>query len=231
MFGFTLQAIEEIKVEEIKSKVSLPFRSFPDKIEPSHPVVKESAKPQEIPVVSSETSSTPENDIILLESESEAEEEKPEITANDNDENSERKTEDEKDVIMLDSESSSDGEEKAGAEEGNVSLSDLSSSFQKCVQTADEKMKSRQGAEGGGSGGLVKIIPFDYEAARKEMRFGEDGSDGSGGEDGNDNKKGKREKKKATGRKDAAAERSGDFQMGRRRQAFPASGNRSATFR
>ncbi|PWA63972.1 ribonuclease D, Exosome-associated factor Rrp6 [Artemisia annua] len=224
------KAIEEIKVEEIKSKVSLPFRSFPDKIEPSHPVVKESAKPEEIPVLPSEASSKPENDIILLESESEAEVEKPETTANENDENSERKTEDENDVIMLDSDSCSDGEEKDGAE-GNVSLSDLSSSFQKCVQTADEKMKSRQGAEGGGSEGLVKIIPFDYEAARKEMRFGEDGSDGSAGEDGNDNKKGKREKKKATGRKDAAAERSGDFQMGRRRQAFPASGNRSATFR
>ncbi|PWA78018.1 hypothetical protein CTI12_AA188020 [Artemisia annua] len=95
--------------------------------------------------------------------------------------------------------------------------------FEKCVQTADEKMKSRHGAEGGGSGGLVKIIPFDYEAARKEMRFSEDGSHGPGGEDGNDNKKRKREKKKATGRNNAAAERSEDFQMGRRRHAFPAS--------
>ncbi|PWA69454.1 GC-rich sequence DNA-binding factor domain-containing protein [Artemisia annua] len=115
-------SLEEIKVEEIKSNVSLPFRSFPDKIEPSHPVVKESAKPQEIPVVPSETSSTLENDIILLESESDAEEEKPETTANENDENSEHKMEDENDVIMLDSESSSDGEEKAGAEEGNVTI-------------------------------------------------------------------------------------------------------------
>ncbi|XP_071705512.1 protein RRP6-like 2 [Rutidosis leptorrhynchoides] len=231
------KAAEEIKVEQIKSSVSLPFRSFTDK---TKPIVNETAKPQEnIPKT---MSSEPEKDIILLESDSDVEE----IPANDDvseqkteDETNvsiEQKSDDEGNVILLDSDSCSEEEEKnveGNKQDETMSLSDLSTSFQKCVQTADEKRKSKSNpAAEGGSGGLLKVIPFDYAAAIKEARFGEDGSDGSGGEDGNGANKKKREKKKSGGRKESAAgERSGDFQMGRRRQAFPASGNRSATFR
>ncbi|KAI3705399.1 hypothetical protein L1987_75636 [Smallanthus sonchifolius] len=215
------KATEEIKVEQIKSSVSLPFRSFTDKPAPSHPVVKESPTPQEILVLP--LTSEPETDVILLESDSDVEEkeEKP-----GNDEGSERKTEDENNVILLDSDCSD--EEKDG-NEGNESLADLSSSFQKFVQTANEKKKSDPEVEGS-SAGLVTVTPFDYEAARKEVRFGEDGSNGEDGQGSKNQRKG--ERKKAGGRKDSAsAERSGDFQMGKRRQAFPATGNRSSTFR
>lgn len=234
-FNLESKGTEQIKVEQIKSSVSLPFQSFIDK---TKPIVNESAKPQEIPITPQATCSKPEQDIILLESDSDVEE-KPandEISEQKMEDESnvtiERKLEDEDSVILLDSDSCSDGEDKDGDEQdGTMSLSDLSTSFQKCVQTADEKRKSNPGAEGG-SGGLVKVIPFDYAAARKEVRFGEEGPDGSGGEDGNAANKRKREKKKSGGRKESAAgERSGDFQLGRRRQAFPATGNRSSTFR
>ncbi|KAI7736778.1 hypothetical protein M8C21_016425, partial [Ambrosia artemisiifolia] len=220
------KATEEIKVEQIKSSVSLPFRSFTDKTEPSRPVVKDSPTPQKNPVLP--LAAEPEADVIMLESDSDVEE-KEEKPANE--EGSERKTEDESNVILLDSDSSD--EEKDG-NEGTMSLSDLSSSFQKCVDTANEQIKSDPGVESG-SGGLVEVKPFDYAAARKEGRFGEDGSSEEDG-DGSKNK-GKGERKKAGGgggggRKDSAgAERSGDFQMGKRRQAFPATGNRSSTFR
>ncbi|KAJ0469979.1 putative ribonuclease D [Helianthus annuus] len=219
------KANEVIKVEQIKSSVSLPFRSFTDKTEASHPIVKECPKPQEIeiPVLPPATISEPEDDVILLQSDCEVEEDEKPATA----ENSEQKTEDENNVKLLDSDSCSDEEEDGN--EGTMSLSDLSLSFQKCVQTADEKKTLNQRVEGG-SAGLVKVTPFDYAAARKEARFGEDGS---GGED--EGKQGKRERKKAGGgrKKEAGGggERSGDFQLGRRRQAFPATGNRSSTFR
>ncbi|XP_076892234.1 protein RRP6-like 2 [Bidens hawaiensis] len=216
------KATEAIKVEQIKSSVSLPFRSFADKTEASLPIVKECPKPQEASILPSATVSEPENDIILLETDCDVEKEEEPAKA----ENNEQKTEDENNVKLLDSDSCSD-EEK----DGNMSLSDLSSSFQKFVKTADEKKTSKQKVEGG-SAGLVNVVPFDYAAARKEVRFGEDGP-GSGGED--EGNQGKRERKKSAGggrKKDAGgSERSGDFQLGKRRQAFPATGNRSSTFR
>lgn len=216
--------------------MSLPFHSFADKPEPPPPVVKESIKPQEIPNIDEPaTVSKPENDIIMLESDSdvevENEDEKPADSVPSvagNVENGEGKTEDENDnVVLLDSDYCSDGEEK----DGNMSLTDLSSSFQKIVQTADEKRKSNEGVEFG-SGGFAEVIPFDYAAARKDAKFGEEGSDGeSGGEDGIKNRRESKKKSAAGGRKNAAGERSGDFQLGKRRQAFPATGNRSSTFR
>ncbi|KAL9993668.1 putative ribonuclease D [Helianthus debilis subsp. tardiflorus] len=228
-FNLESKATEEIKVEQIKSSVSLPFRSFTDKTEPSHPVAKEPPTPQENPVLP--LASEPETDVIMLESDSDVEE-KEEKPAKD-EEGSERKTEGENNVILLDSDCSDEenGEDKNGNEE-TMSLSDLSSSFQKCVDTANETIKSDPVVEGG-STGLVEVKPFDYAAARKEGRFGEEWS---GDEDGDGGKsKGKGGRKKAGGgggrKESAGGERSGDFQMGRRRQAFPATGNRSSTFR
>ncbi|XP_076881069.1 protein RRP6-like 2 [Bidens hawaiensis] len=212
-FNSESKATEESKVEQIKSSVSLPFRSFADKTEVSHPVVKERpSTPQEIPVLP--LASEPVTDVIMLDSDSdiEEEEEKP-----GNDEGSERKTEGENSVILLDSDSDCSDEEKDG-NEGAVPLSGLSASSQKRVETANETKKSNPGAEDGGSGGLVEVKPFDYAAATNEVRFGEDGSDGEKGGGG--------------GRKESAGgESSGDFRLGRRRQAFPSAGNRSSTFR
>ncbi|KVI09493.1 3'-5' exonuclease domain-containing protein [Cynara cardunculus var. scolymus] len=144
-------------------------------------IAGESAKSQEISnveeppkVLPATPSSKPENDIILLESDSDAEDENPASAADSmaaDDQSAETKKEDEDNVILLDSDSCSDepnqGEEKDAGEE-TMSLSDLSSSFQKCVKTADEKRKSHQEDES--SAGLVKVTPFDYAAARKEVR-------------------------------------------------------------
>ncbi|KAM0068555.1 putative ribonuclease D [Helianthus debilis subsp. tardiflorus] len=228
-FNLESKATEEIKVEQIKSSVSLPFRSFTDKTQPSHPVAKEPPTPQENPVLP--LASEPETDVIMLESDSDVEE-KEEKPAKD-EEGSERKTEGENNVILLDSDCSDEenGEDKNGNEE-TMSLSDLSSSFQKCVDTANETIKSDPVVEGG-STGLVEVKPFDYAAARKEGRFGEEWSSDEDGDGGKSKGKGGRKKAGGGGgrKESAGGERSGDFQMGRRRQAFPATGNRSSTFR
>ncbi|XP_076896199.1 protein RRP6-like 2 [Bidens hawaiensis] len=214
-FNLESKATEEIKVEQIKSSVSLPFRSFAEKTEVSHSVAKERpSTPQESPVLP--LASEPVTDVIMLDSDSdvEEEEEKP-----GNDEGSERKTEGENNVILLDSDS--DCSDEKDGNEGAVPLSGLSSSSQKCVETANKMKMSNPGAEDGGSDGLVEVKPFDYAEARKEVWFGEDGSDGEDGDGSNNNGKGE---------KKGGGERSGDFQLGRRRQAFPATGNRSSTF-
>ncbi|KAI3722071.1 hypothetical protein L2E82_33096 [Cichorium intybus] len=85
------------------------------------------------------TSSKPESDIVLLESDSDGEQEPesaPKSTGAHH-QSVEGKTEDENKVILLDSDSGSDeqnhGEEEDG-DEGNMSSSDVSSSFQKLNQ-------------------------------------------------------------------------------------------------
>ncbi|KAK1404600.1 3'-5' exonuclease domain-containing family protein [Heracleum sosnowskyi] len=108
-----------------------------------------------------------------------------------------------------------------------MSLSDLSSGH---LQTANgtgktKLVKNSQEQE------PLQIKPFDYEAARKEVRFGEDRRR-NGGDEGGKNKRdtGNRKKNAAKGQSEGNEE-SGGFQLGRRRQAFPVTGNRSATFR
>ncbi|KAK9061482.1 hypothetical protein SSX86_018663 [Deinandra increscens subsp. villosa] len=191
------KAKEEIKDEQIKSSVSLPLCVFTDKTNPSH-----HPKPQEIRALPAATISEPQNDVILLESGCDVEEEEKPANA----ENIEQKTEDENNVILLDSDFCSD--EENDGNEGTLSLSDLSLSFQKCVEIADERRTSNQRVKGG-SAGLGKVTPFDYAAARKEVRFGEDGP---GGEDGGS--QGKSERKVGGGRRkvdNGGSVRSGDF--------------------
>ncbi|KAI4350321.1 hypothetical protein L6164_004788 [Bauhinia variegata] len=78
------------------------------------------------------------------------------------------------------------------------------------------------------SSALLKPKPYDYEEARKQVKFGEDteASQGDGGPSPFRDSGGK--KKSARGQTSDSAK---ELQQGRRRQAFPASGNRSATFR
>ncbi|KAJ7971942.1 Protein RRP6-like 2 [Quillaja saponaria] len=108
-------------------------------------------------------------------------------------------------------------------EEEPMSPSDLSSNFQKCFQSVNQNRRARHIKKAEESGGL-QLKPFDYEAARKQVRFGEEAEDvrhplNSG------------IKKKSS---DIAQGQSNDLRndllQGKRRQAFPATGNRSATF-
>lgn len=109
-------------------------------------------------------------------------------------------------------------------------LSDLSSGH---LQTTNgtEKTKLLKNSKEQESSCLLQIKPFDYEAARKEVRFGEDRRK-NGGDEGGKNKRdtGNRKKNAAKGQSEGSEESAG-FQLGRRRQAFPVTGNRSATFR
>ncbi|KAL8132205.1 hypothetical protein AgCh_007918 [Apium graveolens] len=115
-------------------------------------------------------------------------------------------------------------------EDETMSLSDPSSGH---LQTTygTEKTKLLRNPKEQEPSGLLQIKPFDYEAARKEVRFGEDRRR-NGGDEGGKNKRdtGNRKKNAAKGQS-VGTEESGGFQLGRRRQAFPVTGNRSATFR
>lgn len=111
-----------------------------------------------------------------------------------------------------------------------MSLSDVPSAH---LQTANGTGNNKlvENSKEQGPSGLLQIKPFDYEAARKEVRFGEDRrrSDDNGvGKNKHDT--GNRKKNTGKGQSEGGEE-SGGFQLGRRRQAFPVTGNRSATFR
>lgn len=111
-----------------------------------------------------------------------------------------------------------------------MSLSDLSSSFQQCFHSVNRNRKAREedkSEESKQSIGL-QLKPFDYEAARKEVIFGEKSKELGAGERSLHDSKAKKKSDKVCIPKDDEA---GEFAQGRRRKAFPATGNRSATFR
>ncbi|KDP39663.1 hypothetical protein JCGZ_02683 [Jatropha curcas] len=212
---------EEIKVEKIRSSVNLPFHSFLGRNEAPKPAVEEPTPAPEIPraevsfaAPAAATGSSLE-DIIVLDDDSDNEELQ----------NHDSKTQDPND----------DGKSLGSAveveKEEPESLSDLSTSFQKCFQSnnknsTNEKIKKSQEPTG-----LLRLKPFDYAAA---IRYGEDTGKESKAVGGEDQKRlfdsaGKRKNSAVSQvQKDDGAR---EFSQGRRRQAFPATGNRSATFR
>lgn len=112
-----------------------------------------------------------------------------------------------------------------------MSLTELSSSFQKCFESINQNGKARQ-FEKSQEPSVLQLKPFDYEAARKQVRFGEDKVEESERGKGLKSLRGFGGKKK--GAVTAQNQRDDDTRelgQGRRRQAFPATGNRSATFR
>ncbi|KAL1821165.1 hypothetical protein ACET3Z_016034 [Daucus carota] len=111
-----------------------------------------------------------------------------------------------------------------------TSFSDPSSGH---LQTSNGpgKTKAVKNSQEQGPSSPLQIKPFDYEAARKKVHFGEDRRR-NGGDEGEKNKRDKGNRKKNAGKgQSEGGEESGGFQLGRRRQAFPVTGNRSATFR
>ncbi|XP_073109646.1 protein RRP6-like 2 isoform X2 [Elaeis guineensis] len=117
--------------------------------------------------------------------------------------------------------------------EGLASSLDLSSSFEKCFRSINERRSSRQNHKPSQEPEVnYQLKPFDYAAARKNMKFGE-----VGGKDiaESDNRlqtssvSGETHKGLASGQS-RGEEKVKGFQHPRRRQAFPPSGNRSTTY-
>ncbi|EEF36685.1 3'-5' exonuclease, putative [Ricinus communis] len=209
---------DEIKLDKIRSSVSLPFHSFLGRKEPAKPaaeepnLVTETPRPEESFAVPATGSSL--EDIILLGDNSD-------VVVQENVDS------DTKDV------SKSVGCESETDEEGEpASLSDLSTSFQKCFQSNNEnKTNENNMQKSQDPTGLLQLKPFDYAAARKEVIFGEESKAASGGKDQSRNDGVKDRRKNSVGGGVEKDDGTRDFPQGKRRQAFPATGNRSATFR
>lgn len=193
--------------------MNFPFHSFTGSSEQSKPIIEAPATSSKIPHSEGPLTASPERsnlvDIITLENDSDVGEPI----------NGCSETRNENDSVA--SALERDGEDEP------MSLSDLSSSFQKCFQSRKQNKKPREVEKSQESGGL-QVKPFDYEAAKRGVIFGakpvKEAGEGvrslnSGG------------KKKSLGGIVSNDDGSKELAQGRRRQAFPASGNRSATFR
>ncbi|XP_039017651.1 protein RRP6-like 2 isoform X2 [Hibiscus syriacus] len=207
---------EESKLAQIRSSVNLSFHSFSGTEElsktPSIEPTKLPAQPEEPPAVIATESLTSE-DVIMLEDNSNKDEQ---IDVGDNSEVTDRPEE-----------SSMTPSSEMEKEDETMSLSDLSTSFQQCFESMNQNRKAVKVKKSKEPSGLLQIKPFDYEAARKEVKFGEDAEDESGSHAKHAGKK----KKGSAGGRLEIDDGSKQFPQARRRRAFPASGNRSATFR
>ncbi|KAG6434093.1 hypothetical protein SASPL_105715 [Salvia splendens] len=194
---------EDSKLEQIKSTVSLPFHTFSGGDERLHSEVEESAKITE--VVHEEEPPAPATDSSLV------------------------------DIIVLDDsdvedlDAARDDNETGSTLEGDepISLSDLSSSFRKCFPSLEQAMGSKVVDKSRPAEASIEVKPFDYEAAREKVIFGGQRKVEPVEDDGSSKRKERRKGSTAVGKDDEPSE----HPQGRRRQAFPASGNRSATFR
>ncbi|KAI4348481.1 hypothetical protein L6164_009202 [Bauhinia variegata] len=211
---------EEVKLDQIRSSVTLPFHSFLGGNETSKVVVQtpgttsEMSEPQK--PVSDKVSTPILDEIIMLDDGTDPENETHKNLESTNDCR-------ENNSLVFAS-----GKED---EEEPMSLSELSSNFQKCFQSNNQNSKAKQTKKTDEPSGLLQLKPFDYEEARKLVKFGED-AEVSQGDDGLAPVRDSVGKKKSsvTGR-GQTSDLAKELQQGRRRQAFPASGNRSATFR
>ncbi|KZV15181.1 hypothetical protein F511_33667 [Dorcoceras hygrometricum] len=215
---------EDTKLEQIKSTVTLPFHIFSGRDEQFQSSVQESPSVTEVPphmeeVPAPATVSTTE-DIINIGADSDIEE-----LAKEN----------------SDSASNHDINQPANNVAGSaleiddrdepMSLSDLSSNFQKFFASQEQPKSSELVEKFQPS---INFEPFDYAAARKQVKFGDIHKTRT--EENRDNtrnrsKRGDGNKSSVTIESQNVEEKTDVLPQGRRRLAFPASGNRSATFR
>lgn len=204
--------------------MNLPFHTFSGKDERLQSDVIESAKPLEVPqqaeAVPTNTTGSNLGDVILLSDDSDMEESgngNTEAPLNDQPQQQENNP--------------THSAEEIEEEDVPMSLSDLSSSFQKCFPALNQTQESKAAGKSQPSD-FLQVKPFDFEAARKQVKFGEDNRRGKTEANDGDDKirlnKGDKKKSSVMSQKE---EDGNDLPQGRRRQAFPASGNRSATFR
>lgn len=215
--GLDKKGKEEIKLEQIRSSVILPFHSFAGSSETSKPVVETPSVADQQKPVSDPASTSALDEIIMLDTDTGAEED---VEQNNNLENPTEQME------KNPSASTSDEDEPK-------SLSELSANFKKCFQSNKQNNRIRKPKKTEQASGLLQLTPYDYEAAMNHVKFGEKKKNPS-----SQNCGGRAEKEDAGGKKKRSTIGEGQpsdltkqFQQGRRRAAFPASGNRSATFR
>lgn len=208
---------ELTKLEQIKSSVHLPFHTF---VGDDQTIKNAAAKGPSVTTdafISEENCDTPieskmEDDIIPLAG-----------TCND-----EETPVDSETAAIERAQTGEDSLGKPDEEDELMSLSNLSSSLNKCIESSDQNQKKKSFGNSEQAPGL-QLKPFDYEAARKTLKFGtksrkEDANGEGGGESGSNSKKG-------VGRGGGEAKQDqATLPQGRRRHAFPSSGNRSATF-
>ncbi|KAK3025204.1 hypothetical protein RJ639_043130 [Escallonia herrerae] len=222
-FDTSRKGKEAIKLEQIKSSVNLPFHSFSGRDEPLQPVVREHAKPSDILHQEERAAklATKTNSEAIMSLDSDSDVEKSVTGELNSDGGESHPKEDNTAGPALDMDD----------EDEPMTLSDLSSSFRKCFKSPQQTRGAKQLEK---CDDILELTPFDYEAAMKQVRFGEDQSgkvrEGCGEDHISRHGRGNR-------KEDSGVEQSqkgvgaGDFSQGRRRQAFPATGNRSGTFR
>ncbi|KAG2251649.1 hypothetical protein Bca52824_081785 [Brassica carinata] len=200
-----------LKLEQIRSSVNLQFQSFTDKSSESKSATGPSPKEPEEVSTTMPASVSKQHGATALKDDSE---EASEIAGtSDRVSDAEVSCFETENVILLDD----GGGKEVDAEDEPMSLSELSTNFQKCFNSMSKSNNKAQKPE------FLNVEPFDYEAARKEVTFGEGQKGRQGGK--------KEGGSKAGGQKKGSAPEQSEFGQGKRRQAFPASGNRSATFK
>ncbi|RWR82153.1 protein RRP6-like protein 2 [Cinnamomum micranthum f. kanehirae] len=226
----------EMKVEQIKSSVVLPFHSFSSWTEHSKLFIDESIKHVDVPhpetgiqviVDSAELSKLEE--IIPLENDLDDEAAPEEIlnTAED-------LKQQEISPQPLGNSDSGGPISKLDMTDNPMSIANLSSGFQDCFKSLNDRRSSKQTeTRAKEPESYPELKPYDYATARTLVRFG-DGQEkvGTEGEDAPRAASASRVNKK--GSVSGAVNKEGQMKessQAKRRQAFPASGNRSATFR
>ncbi|XP_043725821.1 protein RRP6-like 2 [Telopea speciosissima] len=220
-----LYADQKDKVEQIKSSVNLPFHSFTGRDEQLKPLANECVKPLEIhpaePVATPAEVTNLGNNISLASGLNNQESADCVSTAASDALNHRENC----NAIVSTLESDTVDEP--------MSLSDLSSSFQKCLKYINQTRKHGRVESSHESEGM-QLKPFDYAVARKQVKFGEDKAE-EGEREGDEGLRGlvasKGRRKSSVINRGPIEDVAKDFENPRRRQAFPVTGNRSATFR
>lgn len=195
--------------------MNFPIHSFSGTVEQRKPVVEASFAASQIPLSEgpsiASSPSFPVEDIIKLQDDKDLESRNGDLET----------TEDKDDNLAVSA-------WEIDEEDEPMSLSDLSSSFKQCFESSKQNRKARQVDELQESSRL-HLKPFDYEAARKQVIFGDDSKAEGEGQISRHGSGGKKNSS-VTGRvlKDDGSK---ELSQGKRRQAFPATGNRSASFR
>nr|DAD47057.1 TPA_asm: hypothetical protein HUJ06_016994 [Nelumbo nucifera] len=181
----------ELKVEQIKLSVNLPFHTFSGGDEHSKSLTQESIKPLKSldaeEAVARPPGVTDFEEIISLEIDSNDQEDCVSTEARNGLEHRENYS---PEISVLDTD--------IGGKP--MSLSDLSSSFQKCFQSINQSRNNREIQRSADSDGGLQLKPFDYAAARKHVTFGGDQKEETGmeGEGKNLHDSGGRNNTKAT---------------------------------
>ncbi|KAK4339079.1 hypothetical protein RND71_040541 [Anisodus tanguticus] len=198
---------EEIQVQQIKSSVSLPFHAFSGRIEQIQQAATDPAKPLEInhreePVVTnSKLDATVETDS------DDGESVKGELSTGEQENSFAMPVATSKleDVILLDTDSDLEEPVKDDSEATN------------CQPECGENKKT------------VSVEMDERDENMKQVVFGEDPGKQQPQREGDESRRSRTDKKDLVLGQPPKIEGTAEFQQGRRRQAFPASGNRSYT--